>query len=481
MTVGYFLDVKLDKQSTTQWDFLSNIDSKVILGAMANNINTSGSLYKYRDQYTKLGYIIGQNSGIKDGNKYYGDLWTNYLSKLVSKIKDEKSLASSIWNSNAFASQQNALKPSEKTPTPKNGGYVFWAQDLEFDVNKDLENQFKGMITLLWAGRKVLGDDFKIIPVISNSIQRNWNDATKKEYVDISSLIDSDLKNLGLQNLTPRTDGRSWNLMSYLKENKLIDGFIGESYKPENIGQLDPNTAPFEPSQNLAYAVMGNWTMNLENATKPIKSDFYGTLPLNASAYFYPDKAPAEQFKSSSFDPVPKNLIAYNASKHQIQNNTQIVDLTDLSVGKTAQVQVNLSRDANFTVQAGFYSVANHQGAVKDPVTGQLVQPSNSNYAEIAMSSENSISQLKDLSLVENGFVDLPTVYNLGSDLMAPYVRVLEPGAERTYFSFALANPDKINHFKQISSNSFGIEDTLGGGDNDFNDLILSLKFLDVT
>ena len=483
MAVGYFLDVKLDKQSTTQWDFLSNIDSTVILGAMANNVNTSGSLYKYRDKYTKLGYIIGQNSGIKDGKKFYGDLWTGYLSTLVSNFdgKDEKALASSIWNGNAFDSQQNALLPSEKTP--KNGGYVFWAQDLEFDVAKsseDLKNQFKGMITLLWAGRKFLGDDFKIIPVVSNSIQRNWNDETKSEYVDISALIDSDLKNLGLRNLAPRSDGRSWNLMSYLKENELIDGFIGESYTSKNIGQLDPGTAPFEPSQNLAYAVMGSWAKNLENATTPIKSDFDGTLPLNASAYFFPDKAPAEQFKSSSFDPVQKNLIAYNASKPQIQNKTQVVDLTDLGGGETAQLQVSLSRDADYTVQAGFYLVADYQGSVVDPVTGELIAPGDSDYAQIAMASENSVSQLSGLSLSENGFIDVPRLYELGSGLIAPYVRVMEPGSEGLYFSFALANSDQINHFAQLSANSFGVEDTFGGGDLDYDDLTLSLKFVDV-
>ena len=267
--------------------------------------------------------------------------------------------------------------------------------------------------------------------------------------------------------------------MSYLKENKLIDGFIGEGYKKDFVGQLDPDSAPFKVSQNLAYAVLGSWTKNLEQASKPIKSDFYGSLPMNAGGYFT-DKAPAEKFKSSSFDPVPKNLLAYNASKPQIQNNTQIVDLTDLSVGETAQLQVSLSRDADYTVQAGFYLVADSQGSVVDPITGELIAPEDSDYAQTAMASENIVSQLSGLSLSENGFVDNAQLYELGGSLIAPYVRIMEPGAEGLYFSFALANSDQINHFAQLSANSFGVEDSFGGGDLDYNDLTLYLKFVDV-
>ena len=353
MAIGYFLDVGLAKGSTTQWDFLDKINSKVILGTMANNSRTTGSLYKYRDQYTKAGYVIGQNPGIIGDKKLYGELWRNNISPQVSKWdgKNEVNFARDIlWNGkNLFASPQNAIQPSEGTPT-KGGGYVFWAQDLEFDVSQtpsECQDQFNGMIALLWAGRKVLGDDFKIIPVVSNSIQQNWNGTTKRDYVDISTLIDSDLKKLGLLNLPRRTDGRSWNLMSYLKKNKLIDGFIGEGYNKNLVGQLAPNTAPFVASQNLAYAVQGNWQKNLEGAPTPIKSDYYGALPLNAAAYFT-DKTAAEAFKASSFDPVPKHLIAYNASTPQAQNNTQIVDLTDLGAGETAQAQVVLSRDADY-------------------------------------------------------------------------------------------------------------------------------------
>ena len=42
------------------------------------------------------------------------------------------------------------------------------------------------------------------------------------------------------------------------------------------------------------------------------------------------------------------------------------------------------------------------------------------------------------------------------------------------YFAFKAANPDGIEHVRQIGINTFGFEDLLGGGDLDFNDSIVS-------
>ena len=58
--------------------------------------------------------------------------------------------------------------------------------------------------------------------------------------------------------------------------------------------------------------------------------------------------------------------------------------------------------------------------------------------------------------------------------MMAPFAEITEPGKENTFFSFAAANPDNFAHFRQLSLNSFGMEDMYNGGDKDFNDLIIS-------
>ncbi|KZR69154.1 hypothetical protein PMIT1313_01614 [Prochlorococcus marinus str. MIT 1313] len=76
------------------------------------------------------------------------------------------------------------------------GGYVFWAQDIEYDptwVEKTGGNAnevYAGITALLWAGRQVLGDDFIIAPVPSSSILKNPGDFdTDVIIMEMKSLI----------------------------------------------------------------------------------------------------------------------------------------------------------------------------------------------------------------------------------------------------------------------------------------------------
>jgi Domain of unknown function (DUF4114) len=44
------------------------------------------------------------------------------------------------------------------------------------------------------------------------------------------------------------------------------------------------------------------------------------------------------------------------------------------------------------------------------------------------------------------------------------------------YFNYIGANTDKVDHFKLLGDNKFGIEDVYGGGDRDYDDLILQMN-----
>ena len=49
-----------------------------------------------------------------------------------------------------------------------------------------------------------------------------------------------------------------------------------------------------------------------------------------------------------------------------------------------------------------------------------------------------------------------------------------------TYFSFADASSDKLNHFKVIGGNLFGFEDMRGLGDCDYDDMVIGFRFSSV-
>ena len=44
------------------------------------------------------------------------------------------------------------------------------------------------------------------------------------------------------------------------------------------------------------------------------------------------------------------------------------------------------------------------------------------------------------------------------------------------YFNYLGANPDKLDHFRLLGDNTFGVEDLYGGGDRDFNDVVVKVN-----
>ncbi|MEQ9668104.1 DUF4114 domain-containing protein [Coleofasciculus sp. G2-EDA-02] len=50
-------------------------------------------------------------------------------------------------------------------------------------------------------------------------------------------------------------------------------------------------------------------------------------------------------------------------------------------------------------------------------------------------------------------------------------------GDSFAYFAFGQANPDGRDHVRLFGDNIFGFEDLFGGGDKDFNDLVVEVKF----
>ena len=62
-----------------------------------------------------------------------------------------------------------------------------------------------------------------------------------------------------------------------------------------------------------------------------------------------------------------------------------------------------------------------------------------------------------------------------GGVFYAPFAIVAS--TQQTYFAFAAANTDGVNHFKMMGANVFGLEDMHGGGDKDHNDLLVGIDF----
>jgi Calx-beta domain/Domain of unknown function (DUF4114)/Cysteine-rich secretory protein family len=140
------------------------------------------------------------------------------------------------------------------------------------------------------------------------------------------------------------------------------------------------------------------------------------------------------------------------------------LDLLDLS-GKVGSVAAafTVQSDAFYKNRVGFY-------AVDDAFTGRVgaLLPGDAGYAQAAINRAVVTLDSVSGSLVSN-------TQNLsGGTVLAPF---LLADGKTPYFAYIGANTDKVDHIKLLGDNRFGFEDMAGGGDRDYNDVVLGVKF----
>ena len=156
------------------------------------------------------------------------------------------------------------------------------------------------------------------------------------------------------------------------------------------------------------------------------------------------------------------------------RSQTDPIDLIDtraFTPGSSVTVSGSVSRSAGYGSTLQFYAVLDQAGTIQDPLTGQILQPGHPGYRQAALSATNLVTAAGSNLSAPNLEV-LPFAFNIsGGQLFAPVLTVQETG--EVFFSFAAANQDRVSHFTGYGTNRYGIEDLDGGGDADFDDLIV--------
>ena len=159
------------------------------------------------------------------------------------------------------------------------------------------------------------------------------------------------------------------------------------------------------------------------------------------------------------------------------QGDQPLFNLCGLKPSDTLTGQLVLAREANFNTDAGFYRIENAAGAVWDAVSGVLILPGEPGYAEAALAQ--SVGSLSRLQIADG--TSAVAEFSLPSEafwLLAPFAVVQADAMVNTYFAYDRANPDRRAHFRTLGDNIFALEDQLGGGDNDFDDLVVGFRSL---
>lgn len=156
------------------------------------------------------------------------------------------------------------------------------------------------------------------------------------------------------------------------------------------------------------------------------------------------------------------------------------IDLTDYA-GQTLKVDLTTKSDATYTNNIGFYVVQDSIGTIK-LTNGSTLKPSDVNYAVEAIKNAVFQAGKTDIKLGQDlvgGKIYAPVVVAQGSLTDFITKNPTNGGGANdihAYFNYIGANPDQLDHFRLLGNNSFGVEDMYGGGDRDFNDLVVSLN-----
>ncbi|MBV6627277.1 MAG: DUF4114 domain-containing protein [Rivularia sp. (in: Bacteria)] len=163
----------------------------------------------------------------------------------------------------------------------------------------------------------------------------------------------------------------------------------------------------------------------------------------------------------------------------QGESEGEMIDLREYA-GKQIQIQAPIVREESaYENVVGFYVVEDKNGAVRDPLTGDLINPGEEGYIKAALrNSQNNAFQMGEKGLGGNKQIK-------GGHIFAPFAiadgtleEVLDDNPNndpQVYFAHIGANTDGVDHIRNLGGNTWGVEDMLGGGDMDFNDIVFKL------
>jgi hypothetical protein len=276
--------------------FLGDISEDNVANVPAGYAVLGEASLAQRNAYTTAGRIVGQSAALQNQSAATGfNLWSSISGLFAGPAAPS---AADILNAALLYGYPSGDFPtaSEGAPTPA-GGYVVWAQDFEYNPDTpgvSAAQVYAGVTAVLWAGRQVLGDSFKIIPVPASSLFKGLN----YDSAAMLSLISS----LGLQAPPGHPDGGGeWNFLSLLYANHLIDGFLGQQYSLNNSdalpGSISTDTLPFFDAQTpyaIQSALYGPTQLTSTTiGNPPWESHYSGDMPFHAGVYWAGNAADA--------------------------------------------------------------------------------------------------------------------------------------------------------------------------------------------
>jgi len=177
-----------------------------------------------------------------------------------------------------------------------------------------------------------------------------------------------------------------------------------------------------------------------------------------------------------SLDILPGDL-GLNALIAQAQVQAPVLDLSSLTASQSLQGTVALGREAELDSVVGFYRALDAQGTIVAADGVSRLRPGDRGYGEVALRAGNLVNQLGNLSVADDQITNRNFTGVTGGSFLAPYALV----NGNTFFAYSAASSDGISHFRSLGNNLFGLEDVFGGGDADYDDMVIGFNFSTIT
>jgi Calx-beta domain/Domain of unknown function (DUF4114)/RTX calcium-binding nonapeptide repeat (4 copies) len=152
----------------------------------------------------------------------------------------------------------------------------------------------------------------------------------------------------------------------------------------------------------------------------------------------------------------------------------EVIDLRGFA-GQTLKVDTVSVGDAAYQNYIGFYAVEDAQGTLANGL-----KVGDAGYAQAAIKSAilraAKIETQSDRT-VTGGKIFAPVVIANGTfeEFLNRNPQNQANSDIHAYFNYTGANTDKVDHFRLLGDNKFGVEDLYGGGDRDYNDIVVQL------
>jgi hypothetical protein len=151
----------------------------------------------------------------------------------------------------------------------------------------------------------------------------------------------------------------------------------------------------------------------------------------------------------------------------QGQPEGELIDLTGVTNTVSADFVVN--QEAAYDNSFGLYIVDDSTGRI-----GNLA-PGDPGYAQAAISQRLDI----EANTLPGDVIVAPFLIADGTpeEFLAENPDN-QPGTDPlAYFTYSSANPDRVDHVRLLGDNTFAFEDLFGGGDFDYDDMVLQVNF----